>query len=269
MMTNQAVIIIPFYKNELDYGELFSLSRCFDVLGGDYHIVGVKPASLDLSTFEKRFSFSDVISFPDKYFNGIAGYNELMLSTMFYQEFLSYKYMLIYQLDAFVFSNDLNNWCNKGFQYIGAPWLHANDQANLFTNMAAAAKGYLYRRYNKQANGVMKPKQLFNQVGNGGFSLRSVQAFHTLSIKHRELADEYVARLEPEYNEDIFWSIALNRKKKNLSIPNFNVAAKFSIETRPEIAFKLNQNKLPFGCHAWDKNLSFWHPILVRYGYAL
>ena len=31
--------------------------------------------------------------------------------------------MLIYQLDAYVFKDELLNWANKGYDYIGAPWL--------------------------------------------------------------------------------------------------------------------------------------------------
>jgi hypothetical protein len=59
--------------------------------------------------------------------------------------------MLIYQLDAWVFKDDLMKWCNKGYDYIGAPW---------FEDFGSYEKG----------------KKLW-RVGNGGFSLRKIKYF--------------------------------------------------------------------------------------------
>jgi hypothetical protein len=36
------------------------------------------------------------------------------LSASFYERFLDTKYILIYQLDAFVFKDELQEWCDKG-----------------------------------------------------------------------------------------------------------------------------------------------------------
>lgn len=44
-----------------------------------------------------------------------------MLEADFYRRFGKYKYMLIYQLDAFVFSDKLLDFCEMGYDYIGAP----------------------------------------------------------------------------------------------------------------------------------------------------
>jgi hypothetical protein len=49
------------------------------------------------------------------------------LSEEFYQAFTDFEFMLIYQLDAFVFRDELADWCRSGYEYIGAPWLRDRD----------------------------------------------------------------------------------------------------------------------------------------------
>src|SRR5690606_35437868 len=72
----------------------------------------------------------------------------LVLSRRFFRSFITYEYILIYHLDALVFSDQLREWCAAGFDYIGAPWLKSPDD----------------------------PTQGFSEVGNSGFSLRNVEA---------------------------------------------------------------------------------------------
>ena len=74
-----------------------------------------------------------------------------MLTRQFYEKFLNFDYILIYQTDAFIFVDKLDEWCTKGFSYVGAPWFKD------FT-----------------------PPYCTNElqfVGNGGFSLRKVPHF--------------------------------------------------------------------------------------------
>ena len=265
-MSKQAVILIPFYKEELTYNEEFSLKQCVDILG-DHPIIAIKPASLELSFLTEEYHFMQVISFEDHYFKNISGYNELMLSAAFYEVFLSFEYLLIYQLDAFVFSDQLKYWCDQNYDYIGAPWLRQSDHINVFEKFILNIKSLLYKRYNVSKDGIPNAKQFVKAVGNGGLSLRRVEKFHELCIRFSHIAEEYISKAQSEFNEDIFWSVALNRKKKHLKIPNYKIALKFSIETYPELAFKLNHNVLPFGCHAWDKHLDFWRPLLQNFNY--
>lgn len=44
-----------------------------------------------------------------------------MLSVNFYRSFKEYEFMLIYQLDSYVFRDELLDWCEKDYDYIGAP----------------------------------------------------------------------------------------------------------------------------------------------------
>jgi hypothetical protein len=46
---------------------------------------------------------------------------------------------------------------------------------------------------------------------------------------------------------------------KWFKVPDEYTAAKFSMEVKAPILFEKNSNRLPFGCHAWEKyETVFW-----------
>lgn len=251
------IIVVPIYKTTLTKFENISLKQCFKIFKGR-KVIMVKPNHLDVSTLLATFPFSEVVSFEDKYFKDIHGYNELMLSPLFYRQFLTYHFMLIYQPDAYAFKDELDTWASAGYDYIGAPWLKPIRNSNFLKKGIFRLKRYLYTKFNVRRNGLPKSKQFYNRVGNGGFSLRNIKRFHELTIKEEKLANHYIKLKNLHFNEDLFWSIEINRKQKQLSIPNYKTACRFSIETYPQEAFAINQLRLPFGCHAWEKHLDFW-----------
>jgi hypothetical protein len=265
---HKVAIIIPFYRKTLLEYEKIALDQCEKVLSG-YPKIAIKPESLALPGAAKKYKFSNVISFKDKYFEGIKGYNTLLLSELFYSKFLDYEYILIHQLDAFVFKDELNYWCNQGYDYIGAPWVRNKIYPHIFKELTSRALFYIHTRFDITKNGLPSKKQFDNKVGNGGFSLRRVGKFHALSINLRSKTLKYLSHDEHEFNEDVFWSIEVNRKKKNLKIPSHKVGLKFSIEIFPYRALQINNNQLPFGCHDWDKYPDFWRPIFEKYGYNI
>jgi len=263
---NKATVVIPIYQTRLSDYEIIALKQCQAVLS-KHPVIFVKPHYLNIDALVADTGFS-VISFDDHYFKSVHGYNELLMAEVFYKSFVEYEFILIYQLDAFVFSDQLDYWCGLGYDYIGAPWLRLKGYKNGFDKAFTKLKNYLYMRYDaKYKDGMPKiGKQIEDRVGNGGLSLRKVAKFLQYSIEYKPLIDHYIALRHPWFNEDIFWSIALNRKKKNIAIPGLKLAANFSIETNPQRAFKLNNNHLPFGCHAWDKNVDFWRPVFKKIG---
>ena len=114
-------IIIPIYQEKLSKTEEISLAQSIRILGS-HPIVIIKPKSLNISHLQQQYPQISFENFDDTYFKGTLSYNRLMLSEEFYSRFLAYEYMLIYQLDAFVFRDELEYWCAKGYDYIGAPW---------------------------------------------------------------------------------------------------------------------------------------------------
>jgi hypothetical protein len=184
------------------------------------------------------------VRFDPGFFSNTSTYSRLLLWAGFYQAFASYEFVLIHQLDAFVFRDELAGWCARGYDYIGAPWIDCSW-------LAEARLGW--------------PRETRdNVVGNGGFSLRRIAPALKLLTRMPEVAEQWGA------NEDQFWAFRAPVCTP-FKIPELEEAVAFSFEARPERAFARNGSKLPFGCHAWsrDSQIEFWRPVLKEYGYEV
>jgi len=247
-------VIIPMYRVDISEFEMRSLKQVYQLLNR-YQLVVIKPESLDLSILLTQFPLLKTKSFQDDYFKSIAGYNKLMMSSEFYGAFRHTKYILIYQLDAYVFRDELMEWCNKDYDYIGAPWLKrpVYDMLPVSTMMRIAR---FYYRYRKQ-----KSKQvLYNKVGNGGLSLRKVESHYKAVIKYKEEIQNFQSRNGSHlYNEDVFWATV-----PQFNYPSVNEALDFAFDKYPAYCYKLKNNRLPFGCHGWYKRKmrKFWENFI-------
>lgn len=261
MNLNNSIVVIPVYKDKLSKDEQMSLCQCATIMKNK-RICIVCPEGLNTDAYSVILSsncnnwFTEY--FPKPFFNGISGYNHLMLDSSFYKRFSNYEYILIYQLDAWVFSDELDYWCAQGYDYIGAPWIKMNEKCELE----------------------------FAGVGNGGFSLRRIQHFIDVLSYRGPVRDVKQLDLKPtlknklyrifyaigyqntiEYYknddtlyEDIFLSIFLSNTKLRATMPDEDTACLFSFEKSPSFLFS-KTNKLPFGCHAWRINEydTFWN----------
>lgn len=167
MNTTAVTIVIPIYKTNLSDTEKMSLNQCMKILQ-HYKIVFIHPEGLDVNSINFNGKIKSE-TFEKKYFTSVLGYNSLMLSSEFYERFLDSKYMLIYQLDAFVFSDQLKKWCDKDFDYIGAPWISSPNSLMKKITLLFASKQKKERQ------------KIFFKVGNGGFSLRNVAKHFEIS----------------------------------------------------------------------------------------
>jgi hypothetical protein len=267
-MDKEVAVIIPFYKGELLPHESVALQQCFKILGS-HPIIAIKPESLVLPGEITRYPFFKIVDFDNSFFDGVQGYNRLMLSAGFYDRFINYDYILLYQLDAFVFKDELLYWCNQGFDYIGAPWMREKKYPNKLKATISKALQYLAKRYDIKKHGLPSKKQFDDNVGNGGFSLRHVPVFYKICVEQSDKITKYNQQPEHHYNEDAFWGIEVNRKKRILNKPDYITALKFSFEMAPERACEINHSQVPFGCHAWDKHIDFWRDIFKQQGYSI
>lgn len=252
---NQVIIVIPVYKEKMTHEESISLRQCMTILHC-YPIVLVAPENLDLSAYLLLYPQLTEVRFPPGYFDGIHGYNQLTMSVKFYEEFLEYRYMLIYQLDCYVFKDELSYWCEQGYDYIGAPWMGTRSQIQSY-------RGWEKRLTNNERFLRKKIRRYFKKpfedVGNGGLSLRRVKKF-LLTLK---LFDYRVQKWDD--NEDVFYSIIAPILDLTFKIPDKKTAMRFSIETEPSHCYKLISEKLPFGCHAWEKyEPEFWQHFICK-----
>lgn len=227
-MKAKAAVVIPYFHTDLTMTERISLDRCRKVLG-KYPIIFLVPITMvfDRETICERF-----IRVPDEWMSSVDSYNQMMLSKEFYELFSEYEYILIYQLDAYVFSDKLEEFCNYGFDYIGAPWLEGK------FDITHEENGLIY-------------------VGNGGFSLRRVKAcLLQLSNDSENIID---------YNEDLFWG---SRNSQEFKVASVDVAMRFAFERPVRVLYERNGFELPFGCHAWMKyDFDFYRNYMVADGY--
>ena len=87
----------------------------------------VAPEGLDLTAYlppeRQEARPIHVVRFDPGFFRSTDTYSRLLLSAGFYQAFASYEFILIHQLDVFVFRDELADWCARGYDYVGAPWI--------------------------------------------------------------------------------------------------------------------------------------------------
>jgi len=227
---NDIIVLIPYYTNELTQFERYSLEKALKTFS-KYPISFVSPEGF---TVCDEYQNVPVQRFDKRYFNGLRGYNQLLLSDLFYKRFLDHTYILIYQLDALVFKDELEYWCSLNYDYYGAPW----------------NKGWKRSYFNFYG-------LLTTSVGNGGFCLRKTEVFYKMTRKIKMIA-KYIL-----FGEDIFWCTYGRLLNPSLKIIDRKLAVRFAFESQPADLFSQNGNELPFGCHAFEKNdLPFWRRII-------
>ena len=141
---NIVAVVVPGYNRAQFTADEEISFRHLEHFLGRYDKFLVVPQSLEI----ERPGFQ-LQRFPDSYFGSAIANAKLMLSPTFYRSFQKYRYILIYQLDALVFSDRLLEWCATDLDYVGAPWMQSRDSPWVGTP----------------------------RVGNGGFSLRKVSSF--------------------------------------------------------------------------------------------
>lgn len=115
-----AAVIVPVYKEKLSELEQVSLQQLLRVLG-KYPIFFVGPQGLHWDYGEGTGDIP-LVEFQAAYFASEASYSRLLLNPGFYRVFENYEYILIYQLDAFVFNDRLSEFCRYGYDYWGRPY---------------------------------------------------------------------------------------------------------------------------------------------------
>lgn len=243
------IVVIPLYHTDLSKWEDVSLWQCLSVLRR-HPICLLTPNSLKVPSFLASKSNIQIISLEDHHFLSASTYNQLLKSRFFYVTFSAYTHILIYQLDAFVFYDNLIKWCNENYSYVGAPWVEAPYIYNPLGRFSAILARYRILKY------FIRPKP----VGNGGFSLRRVADF--LKCLDKLNIDQDISPI----NEDQFWGQNMSSKFPFFKVPNLKTAALFSIELKPSKAMAANGGFLPFGCHNWSRrDILFWLPYIKMY----
>jgi len=291
--TKTVAIVVPISNRpELTDDEQTSLNQLQHFLGDyDKFLVAPRGLSFELPNFT-------TLRFSPRFFGSPRANGRLLYRPEFYKRFLDYKYILIYHLDALVFTDDLMRWCATDIDYIGAPWIPFEE-----------APPWVTRHLLRGSNGKAKPVSeggfswvVEPRVGNGGLTLMKIASVLTvLRERYRKkpvdffkeeaanLIDEirsssvlkrltrseffdgpledhqWLNRVDQNFpSNDQFWSFFATRYMPSFRIADWKTGLSFAFETAPRQCFELNQHKLPFGCHAWGKHdRDFWTAFLV------
>ncbi len=247
MSSHLVAVVIPVYKAEFTAFEAISMRQCLTVLGA-YPIIVIKPRHLDLSELQNEYPRLQFCAFDDAYFESVDGYNKLLTTVEFYQAFEGYEYILIHQLDAFVFRDQLADWCRRGYDYVGAPQVRLthDDPPRVRPNRDA---------------GDWKRVLL-----NGGLSLRRVQACIRVLKAFKRVYGDW------DGNEDMLFSMNSARLvliSFLIKLPSWREALPFAFEFHPAECYELTGHQLPLGVHAWERyDLEFWRPFIERSGHV-
>ena len=238
-------IVIPIYKEEPDIIEKISLKRIDKIIHNKYDIFLVKPKGLNTDNYYKILDKSCIkeIEFKKSYFTSSASYSQLCLQYSFYNKFSKYEYMYIYQTDCYLVYDQLEEWCDKGYDYIGAPILASDASWKNWKN----------------------PDNYEPQVGNGGFSLRKIEVFKDITDPNGEFRKKYNLtddKLSQIIYEDKYFLNDIYDFYE-ITTPSWIDALSFSLDMNVDVIYNvMNYQYLPMGIHAWGKNIRYWQNVL-------
>jgi hypothetical protein len=262
----KVVILIISHKPHLTAEETASLQQCFKVLG-KYEIVLICPQGMDVSNYRKtapalRYHFID-----PKWLSSYRYFNRLKVSPILYKAYRDYDFILFYELDAWVFRDELNYWCEQNFDLIGAPWFSGFGKASEHSEFLGVGNGGFslrkvesHLRVLRSLSYVKSPGKLWEEFRSKRSWLTFVKLMAGLTVRNNTfyLFNSWWG------NEDVFWGKIASEKFEWFKVPDLTTASKFSMELNAPALYELNGNLLPFGCHKWPiRHADFWSKFIV------
>jgi hypothetical protein len=257
-------VVVPVYRPRLEPDEALSLRHLERYLpDADRYLL--MPEGLDFVRDDYR-----TVRFPDRRFASVAAYNRLVLSREFYARFTAYEFILVHQLDAIILNSGLQPFLDLDVDYLGAPFVEYDEDGNPY----------------------------LSGVGNGGLSLRRVNAFRRLldskvpakpageyfrtrygdahavdkavglgkaALKWMGIRNSVGWEIEDSLgNEDAYVAARASHFHPAFTFGTIESALAFAFEREPRYCLELSGGKLPLGAHAWDRyDRAFYEPYLL------
>lgn len=208
-----------------------------------------------------------IFSFIDpRWLESYQMFNNLKADQFLYNTYSEFSFVLFYELDAWVFTDELDFWCKKDYDYIGAPWFAGYGDGNSLEMIGVGNGGFSLR---KISSAIKVLKRLQQLKKSRIFWYRSrLQSFipfdkvlgvlkENLHLIDLNLLQNLMFSFQG--NEDIFWTQFVAKAFKDFNVAPPEDALRFSFEVNPAYLFDKNNQNLPFGCHAWEKyEPEFW-----------
>lgn len=222
----------------------------------------------------------ELLELDRRHFGSAAKHNRMLYLPDFWEKFADYEYVLMYHLDALVFSDRLLEWCDRGFDFIGAPFIHCADSPWVSTDRVGNGGFALYRvpsvikvlwnRYSEEPS-VFFADRLWPLIEFQRKLLRPMRAAVPGWLRGR-LTNPLRARIKKldyiESNEsgnDGFWGDKAGRYLPGFKVAPLEEGLRFAFEVAPRTCLERNGGKMPFGCHAWARyDRAFWEGYLLE-----
>lgn len=107
-LDKQCIIVVPVYSTILTKYEKDSLHQLIKVMGGKYEICLIHPENMWIDYYNYVFNHDfSYLPCNDDYFKNVNTYSWLCEEYEWYKCFEDYKYMFLYQLDGWIFKDEL------------------------------------------------------------------------------------------------------------------------------------------------------------------
>lgn len=254
----RVLVLVPVHKALPDAMERVSLRQCGKVLQR-HEIRLLAPAGLDVSAYASWLPGAGVIRVDPVWMASREAYNRMMIAPLICEQLPEFTHLLVHEPDAMVFRDELEDWCARPHDYIGAPW---------FEGFKTAAPG-----------------TRLEQVGNFGLSLHRLDAMREVLSSSRRwypygaiLRDLLAGFLRRDpgrlaaaraalgragqlrhawrgygSNCDLFWALVVPPAFPGYRVAPVDEALRFAWEVHPRICMDHCQGRLPFGIHAWAR----------------
>ena len=280
MNEKNCAVVIPHHRETFTQNEEVTLVNITSKLA-DWSIYLVVPDNLNLNniymTLKRIGRNVRIIQIRHEYLSSWRNYNRFCINAEFYKLFNAYKYMLLCQLDVWIFKDTLQYWLDKNYDYIGAPWPSSKSKKKILRIWDKLLSLLLVLRIS-QFNPEYVPVG-----GNGGLSLRNINAHIKIledpmyrpnwnifvkCLFHYFIRLRFVTLfififkffggignpkqffVSEEFNEDVYISSLLSLFQKAFKVAPPRVSKHFAVESN--IKYELSKMKaLPFGLHKW------------------
>lgn len=273
-MSDAVVILVVVHRPYLLWHEEISLRQCLRILGG--HLVRlVCPDGLNLDAYRRIAPDIEADFVPAHWLKDYRGFNRLKIEPFLYRRYAKFDFVLFYELDAFVFRDDLLEWCTQRWDYVGAPWFEGDQDAAPDAAPAGAGNGGFSLRRTaamlrvlRSWGHVIPADRVFAEWRRAG-SLSPGSLW--LLLRRLIWRNNFFAPLNDfAGNEDHFWAVYAARRFPWLRVAPYEAAKTFSFEVNAPRLYRENGNRLPFGCHKWmGLTPDFWFPIIRSFGYEV
>lgn len=215
-----------------------------------------------------------------KHFGSAANHNRMLYRTDFWEKFADYEYVLMYHLDALVFSDKLKEWCGRGVDYVGSPFMRCDDAPWVRVERVGNGGFALYRvpsvlkvlwnRYLKEPSKFYED-HCWKFIEFQRKSLRPVRAAMPSWLRGKvtaPLRSQLKKMDHTEVNErgnDLFFSDRAKHYDPDFKVASLEQGLEFAFEMVPRTCLERTGGKMPFGCHAFRRyDRDFWEDHLIK-----